>query len=226
MKILKYKDLEIVEDFLSMLFNSSILEKVELLNDTFIDKLEMHKILIEEYKNIIPLLDLISISLIKNSKLPIETNEKAVMLFSIAALSVCLKDDAKFLIDNDFVKGEYETELKSILEELKLNGIGNNLVKNLSGIYHSIINMSKNIFKLKDIFSSLNEPNLLKSVDIYIKKYKLSLNDFSSNFDNLYNIISNTYLKTGKLDEFKNKLIKNNQKPFNTKVLSINEFNK
>ena len=224
MKIAKYLDLKIADDFLNMLFISSVMEKVELLNDTFVDKLKMHKVLIEKYKDIVPLLDLISISLITNSKLPIEMDDKAIMLFSIASLSVCIKDDAKFLLDNDFVKGEYELELKSILEELKLSGIGNNLVKSLSDIYNSIIDMSKSIFGVKDIFSSLSEQNLLQSINLYIKKYKISINDFSSEFQKLSDTIENVYIKTGKLDNFKNKLIQKSVEP-NKKVFSINEFN-
>ena len=225
MKIAKYLDLKIADDFLNMLFVSPVMEKVELLNDTFVDKLKMHKVLIDKYKDIVPLLDLISVSLIKNSKLPIEMDDKAIMLFSIAALSVSSNNEGKFLKENDFKKEEYEVEIKSLLEELKLSGIGNNLVKNLSGIYDSIISMSKKIFDTKDIFSSLSEPNLLQSINLYIKKYKLSINDFSSDFEKLSDTIENVYVKTGKLDDFKNKLSQKTEKPVGDKVLSINEFN-
>ena len=218
MKIAKYLDLKIADDFLNMLFVSPVMEKVELLNDTFVDKLKMHKVLIDKYKDIVPLLDLISVSLIKNSKLPIEMDDKAIMLFSIAALSVSSNNEGKFLKENDFKKEEYEVELK-------LSGIGNNLVKNLSGIYDSIISMSKKIFDTKDIFSSLSEPNLLQSINLYIKKYKLSINDFSSDFEKLSDTIENVYVKTGKLDDFKNKLSQKTEKPVGDKVLSINEFN-
>lgn len=225
MQILKYQDLKMADDFLNSLFTNIVLENNELLKDTFLDKLEIHKILIDKFKNIIPELDKMSLDLIKNSKLNIQTNDKVVMLFSIAALSVCILDEAKFLIEHDIVKTEYELEVKSILEELKLSGVGNGLVKNLSSIYTSIISLSIKIFKSTDIYDSLSKPNLLKSIDIYINKFKLSINDFPTNFSRLSEIIADIYINTGKLDDFKTKLSITNQTPRTPKHNSINEFN-
>ena len=225
MKILKYKEIENAEEFLNYLFIDSVLESTDFPENTFFDKLTIHKLLVEEYKTILSRLDLITLELLKNSSLNIELTNKVIMLFSIAALSVCILDENKFLLDNGFKKSNYEKEIKSILEELKLSGVGNGLVKTLSSIFELVTDMSKKVFKSTSIFDSLSAPNLLKSILMYIEKHKISLTDFDSNFGSLMDTISKLYLKTGKLDDFKNKLSTNTQKSNGNNVLSINEFN-
>jgi DNA repair ATPase RecN len=242
MKIIKHVDIEMAKSFLSFLFTESITESTDnVLHNAFIDNLKMHKILANSYSSIISALNLITETLINNSNLNIkmeapnkspdkfaesqDSYNKAVMLFSIAALSVCIMDEGKFLRKNKFNKNEYEIEIKSILEELQMSGIGNGLVKTLSKIYESIFNMSKVIFKSKSIYDSFNEPNLLKSIVLYIRRYKLSIYNFSDNFKSLSKTIRNIYLKENDLEEIKNKLSKYIQLPQIGKVLTINEFN-
>jgi len=223
MRIIKYGDIDRADIFLKLLFSENILEKNEILHNGFMDKLKIHKILVKKYKDILSTLDILTLFLIKNSNL--ELDEKMISLFTIAALSVCILEEEKFLTEFKFKKEDYEIEIKSILEELKMSGIGNGLVKSLSEIFKSIFNMSKILFKSKDIYNSFNEPNLLKSIVLYIKRYKLSINDFLTNFDGLIDTIHNVYIKTGKLDDIKNKLSKISQKPDIDKVFTINEIN-
>ena len=116
-------------------------------------------------------------------------------------------------------------EDKNLREKLKLSGIGNGLVKTLSSIFELVTDMSKKVFKSASIFDSLNSPNLLKSILMYIETHKISINDFNNNFGLLMDTISKLYLKTGKLDDFKNKLFINTQKSTENNILSVNEFN-
>ena len=132
--------------------------------------------------------------------------------------------DAKFLLDNDIIKSEYEAELKSILEELKLNGIGNGLVKNFSNFLGSILSISLKIYQKKDIIDVLKQKNLLQSVNLYVDKYKLSLDNYVKNLEKLSKLLT-VYLKSGKFDELKNKLSKKSGELKSKKVLFINEFN-
>ncbi len=225
MEILKYRDIDIVEDFLNQVFMESVMESSEILADTYLSKLDIHKNILDEYADIIPNLNRISNDLIKNSGLKIDLNTFNVTLFSLASLSNCILSNAKYLIDHEIVKHEYETELKSVLEELKLNGIGNELVRNLSKFYSMIIDMSSNLFHDKDIHNSLKPKNLLLAVDDYIKRNKITFETFISKFEKLSILISK-YVKSGKLDTFKIKFSQKNKDQESNKVLRLDEINK
>ena len=223
MRIIKYCDIENAQDFLKLLFSENILEKKTILHNLFVDKLKMHKAMVDKYENILSILDIITSFLVKNSNLKININ--LINLFSTAALSVCVLEEGKFLRENSFKKEEYELEIKSILEELKMGGVGNGLVKTLSEIFKSIFNLSKTIFKSKSIFYAFGEKNLLETIILYIKKHKLSISDFVNNLDNLFNIIQKMYIKTGKLADLKDKFSKISQNSDSEKIFTINEFN-
>ena len=85
--------------------------------------------------------------------------------------------------------------------------------------------MSSVLFKSKNIADSFNEKYLLKSILLFIRKYNLSLTDFMVRFEELFNSIHGLYIKSGKLDDFKNKLSKISQDVNADKILRINEFN-
>lgn len=223
MRIIKYCDIENAQDFLKLLFSENLSERNTILHNPFMDKLTIHKAMVDRYNNIISTLDIITSSLVKNSNLNID--DKVINLFSTAALSVCILEEGKFLKELSIRKDKYELEIKSILEELKMSGIGNGLVKTLSEIFKSILNMSKILFKSKSIYDALNERNLLKTIILYIKKHKLSITDFNNNFDGLFNTIHNLYIKTGELSKFKDKLYKTAQDLEFKNVFTINEFN-
>jgi len=195
MKVLKYKQVELVKDLISYIDEVVLETNYSLPKNTFLDKLKIHKILIDQNKDNLVLLDKITEELAKNSTLNIELDEKITMLFCVAAFAVNELKNAKFLIDNDIIKSDFEIEIKSVLEELKLLGIGNNLVKKLSQIFFSL--------------SKLNKP--LSTILSYIKKNKISLTEFDG--------ISNY------LDKNLSKLSKKTHNIVPDKVLTINEFN-
>ena len=219
--IFKYQDIEMADEFLDMLFSDSISERAEFIEDTFLDTI-IHKCLIDKYEGILPKLYSITTHLIKNSSLKVVLTDKIIKLFTLAALSVCVMDDMDFLKENKFKKSDYEIELKSILEELKLNGVGNGLVRNLADIYKAITDMSSNLFKTKKIFEIFSKPNFLHTIDSYIQKYSLSINNISSYFDKIFNVIHTLYIKPNKLDTKLASISQNNNK---VKSFVINEFN-
>lgn len=222
MRILRYNDINEIEEFLQEVYIDSVMESSAILGDSYLSKLVIHKKILDEYADIMPNLNIITNDLIKNSGLNIDLNKFNTTLFSLASLSNCLLTNAKYLIDNDIVKSEYESELKSILEELKLNGIGNELVRSLSKFYYNIIDISHNLFNTKDIHDSL-KPNLLYAISSYIKRNKITLD--MNKFDKLSNLLAK-YIKTGKLDDFKNKLLKKNMDVDSTSILKVNDSKK
>ena len=74
MEILKYRDIDIVEDFLNQVFMESVMESSEILSDTYLSKLDIHKNILDHYKDILPYLNKITNDLIKNSGLKINLN--------------------------------------------------------------------------------------------------------------------------------------------------------
>lgn len=194
MQVLKFKQVELAKDLLN--YEDSILEtNFSLPENTFLDTLQIHKLLIDQNKDNLSLLDEITEELVKNSKLNVDTDSKTIMLFCVAAFAVNELDNAKFLIDNQITKTEFEVEIKSILTELKLLGVGNNLVKKLSQIFKTITKIDK---PLKTILS-------------YVKKNKISLTDFDGMSDYL--------------DKNLSKLSKKTHDAKSKRVLTINEFN-
>ena len=120
MKIAKYHQIEIADDFLKYLFSESILETNMLIDNSFLDKLKIHKLLSEEYKSIIGILLMIAEVLVKNSNLNINVDDKLIYLFTLAGLSVCILNEGLFIKKNNINKNDYEIEIKSLLEELLL----------------------------------------------------------------------------------------------------------
>ena len=162
MKVLNYKQLQLADEFLNLVSNQ-VLEKTKfaLPKNTFLDKLKIHKILINQNEEKLGLLEKITEELVKNSNLNIGDDQKTIILLCVAAFSASELENSKFLIDNKIKKADFETEIKSVLEELKLLGIGNNIVKNLSNCF-------KSIFKLT---------NSLESVLIFVEKYKVPITE-------------------------------------------------
>lgn len=194
MRVLKFKQVELAKDLLN--YEDSILEtNFSLPENTFLDTLHIHKLLVDQNKDKLSLLDEITEELVKNSSLNVDTDSKTIMLFCVAAFAVNELDNAKFLIDNQITKTEFEVEIKSILTELKLLGVGNNLVKKLSQIFKTITKIDK---PLKTILS-------------YVKKNKISLTDFNG--------------MSYYLDKNLSKLSKKTHDAKSKRVLTINEFN-
>lgn len=223
MKIAKYHQIEIADEFLTYLFSESILETNMLTDNSFLDKLKIHKLLEEEYKSIINTLQFLTKSLVKNSNIDISSEN--IYLFCLAAFSVCILNEGKFIKKHNISKEDFVGEIRGILlEELRLSGVGHGLVETLSEIFQKIFDMSRVLFKAKNINDSFNEKYLLKSIYLFIEKYKLSINNFLTNFEELFDTIYNLYIKTGKLDNFKNKLSQISQNTNIQKVFKINEF--
>ena len=170
MKVLNYRQLELAANFLSYLSNP-VLEKTKfaLPKNTYLDKLKIHKILIEKNEDKLGLLEKITEELVKNSNLNIGDDQKTITLLCVAAFSASQLDNSKFIVDNKIKKEDFEIEIKSILEELKLIGVGNNIVKNLSNCFKSILKLA----------------NSLESVLTFVEKSKVGLTDLEAITDYL-----------------------------------------
>lgn len=188
MKVLNYKQLQLAEELLSFVSNK-VLEKTKfsLPKNTFLDKLKIHKVLINQNQEKLGLLEKITEVLVKNSKnLNIGDDEKKITLLCVAAFARNELKNDKFLLDNKIKKEDFELEIKSVLEELKLLGIGNNIVKNLSNCFDSI-------FKLT---------NSLELVLSFVEEHKVPLTELEIITDYLENkcaVVQNNNPQTSKV---------------------------
>ena len=216
MKMIIYHDIEMAHDFLVSVFGEVLTESSDIaFNDFFINKLPLHRKLLEHYKIVFNIMKTITDKLLENSNLNTKIDEKFINLLSATTFSVCVLEEGIYIKQSKIRKEDIEKEIKILLEELKLCGVGNGVVKNLSKIYQSIFHMSHILFKSKDIFASFNEHNLTKSLVIYIRNNKLSLNNFIDSFSNLENTIAKMY-SVDLVGKFKSS---------NSKVFRIDEFN-
>jgi len=170
MKVLNYRQLELAEELFN--YNSMLETKYSLPKNTFLDKLKIHKLLIDQNQDKLGLLDKITEHLVENSNLNISGDKKTITLLCVSAFSAS-QLDSNFVSDNKINKGDFEKEIKSVLEELKLIGVGNNIVKNLSNCFKSILKLSKSI---ESILSFVIEHKVgitdLEAITNYIKNKK------------------------------------------------------
>lgn len=182
MNLIRYRDIDEAKLFIKYI--SSIREKNNfiILYNEFIDNLSISKGIYETYNNYIGSLYHVIKSLLKNSSLT-DYKEKEITLLTLSVFLILLKEEQTIIDSEKISKDELETEIKSILEELKLIGIGNGIVKSCSEILKVIFDLVKKVkgFKIEDIINS-DINNYLKN---FIEKQSINLENFNSNFDRI-----------------------------------------
>jgi hypothetical protein len=123
-------------------------------------------------KAMIPIVD----NLIKNGNFKIEPTLENIVLLTLTSLSICYLENSK----NSKVS---KPEVKSMLEELKMRGIGNGIVKIFVKVLNSIGSFVKNIFKntgyaISGLFEMLGYTSLMlpfmNAISYVVGKYDLN----------------------------------------------------
>ena len=133
-------------------------------------------------------------SLMKNMNISsVELTPNNIVMITLAAVSVIFLEERESKI-SDKQKSQLEKETKSLLTELKLNGIGNGIVKQLVKSLKSIKNLvniilkhgGKSIESIVDMFAytSLLIP-VLNGVNFIIDKYDLTMDSFIYNLSGI-----------------------------------------
>lgn len=194
-----YKSQSLAEEFIDILSNLSINEKVEdkkawrqILDKVFSD-LGINYALITTFGTGIAAMFPIVNELIANNNLNLELNQENIVLLTITALAITYLEEKKSNSTNIEIKideDELKENTKSLLTELKLRGIGNGIVKKVVKAFTSIGNLSKVIFKnLKYVingfvdmfaYTALLLPTM-NAFSAFIDKYDLNLDTIISN---------------------------------------------
>jgi hypothetical protein len=214
-KILKYKDLLLTEEFLKSL-EEKLLESNEsnkgdfknILSELSRD-LKFNFYLVATFgagiRAIYPVVE----GLLKNGTLNIDLNTENVILLSLASLVIAYTEVKK---DHNISK----KEIKSILEELKLRGIGNGIVKKMVSCVNVIGEVVKVLFKgtgyaINGLFDMFGYTSILipcmNAITYIVDKHKFDMDTLISNlgvtgvgvatlfakktFNNLYNLLRN-----------------------------------
>lgn len=197
MRITKFKDFSlqnsITQDFLDsfdrMLIESSDDNLYKSVQKKVISDLKLNIKLASTFGAGINALYPIVNKLMSNSKQPIDVNPETVVMLTIAAVSIIFLEERKF--KNESEEASLTKDSKSLLEELKMRGVGNGIVKKVMKVMTGI----KNIFEIIgrhagaviggiiDMFAytSLLIP-IMNGILYVTGKYELNIDTFQENF--------------------------------------------
>jgi len=153
-------------------------------------------------------------SLVENMNLKIDMKIETIVLMTIAAITIAYLEEKKEAKE----RKKLEHDSKSMLEELKLRGVGNGIIKKIVACIKSIGNLFKILFKNKrhiingffDMFgyTSIVIPTI-NAILYMIGKYNMNLDTLPSNFLSLGLGITTISAKHGLnyiIDKLKDKL--------------------
>lgn len=125
--------------------------------------------------------------LVTNMSMKIDITPETIVLMTIAAVTIAHLEEQKQLKNRE----EVEKDAKSILEELKLRGIGNGIIKKLVKCVQSVTSIFNLLFRhkrhvangLMDMFAyaALSTP-IINAALYMIGKYQLTIDTLPANF--------------------------------------------
>jgi hypothetical protein len=131
-------------------------------------------------------------AIMKNTNIPVEKNPEIIVMMTITAFAIIYLEEKKF--KNNKEEEIITKESKSLLEELKLRGVGNGIIKKLIKCFKSIKNIFNIISKRTgavvngfiDMFAytSLLIP-IMNGILFLINKYEFDLDTIIQNFISL-----------------------------------------
>lgn len=220
MKILRYSEydniIKMSEEFIDAIGSANVNESGD--TDSLFRKitkdLNINTSMVLTYgtglQAMMPIID----SLVKNSNMKIDLTPETVALMSICGMTIVYLEEVK----EEKEKRKIEKDAKSMLEELKLKGVGNGVIKKLVSCINSIGNIFKILFKNKRhvingffdmlAYSSIAVP-FLNGISYMVNKYNMDLSTLTSNFLSLGVGVTTIIAKHGinyLIDKLKDKL--------------------
>ncbi len=186
MNVLKYykfsEQYEILSEFLRNLEESIIIKEsnnsgsIEKMLKNLSKDLKLNMSLVLTFGTGIKAMYPIVENLIKNGNFKVEITPENIVLLSLTSISICYLEHSK---NSDHLK----KDIKSLLEELKMRGIGNGIVKLFVKVFKSLGSFIKNIFKntgyaISGLFEMLGYTSLMlpfmNAISLIIGKYELT----------------------------------------------------
>ena len=192
MGILKFEDYTINSSILSLIKEFENIDINESSNNNhlndIVNTLNLNKNIIDIYNSInFDVLFNIVKELISNDNLNIELNDKNITQSTLSLILISLKNDIEKTNNLKYYKSvdDLKNDIRDILEELKLEGIGNGIIKKISTILDQIYDFFKLISKdiqinnIKTLFDIISNDKLSNTILFpiynYIKKNNVSM---------------------------------------------------
>lgn len=192
MGILKFEDYTINSSILSLIKEFENIDINESSNNNhlndIVNTLNLNKNIIDIYNSInFDVLFNIVKELISNDSLNVELNDKNITQSTLSLILISLKNDIEKTNNLKYYKSvdDLKNDIRDILEELKLEGIGNGIIKKISTILDQIYDFFKLISKdiqinnIKTLFDIISNDKLSNTILFpiynYIKKNNVSM---------------------------------------------------
>lgn len=192
MGILKFEDYTINSSILSLIKEFENIDINESSNNNhlndIVNTLNLNKNIIDIYNSVnFDVLFNIVKELISNDNLNIELNDKNITQSTLSLILISLKNDIEKTNNLKYYKSvdDLKNDIRDILEELKLEGIGNGIIKKISTILDQIYDFFKLISKdiqinnIKTLFDIISNDKLSNTILFpiynYIKKNNVSM---------------------------------------------------
>jgi len=205
--------MDVMDDFLEILSENKSMDGNKFMNN-FLDKLELSEDLTDNIMEITPYIDGINKELIKNSNIQIEINDEILNILSFSIISIILRNSYEDIIEKE--------EIRNLLEELKLRGLGNGIVKDLVSSYTIIGEVIEKLYGGKGFVKSFikgeGSKGVLESILGLVKKRGIGIDGFLEISNQLKSGISNF---RGDFRDYIDRLSKKNSK---TKVIKITDI--
>lgn len=195
MKLLRYsehsKNIDMAEEFINIIGNTTINESENTEYNTVLKKiisdLKLNSQMVLTFGVGLAAMFPVVNKLVANMSLNIELTPETVVLMTIAGVTIAYLEEHKELAE----RKKLEKDAKSMLEELKLRGVGNGIIKKLVSCIKSMGNIFKILFKNKrhvingffDMFgyTAIVIP-VLHAISYMVGKYDMNLETLPSNF--------------------------------------------
>lgn len=192
MGILKFEDYTINSSILSLIKEFENIDINESSNNNhlndIVNTLNLSKNIIDIYSfvNFDVLFNIVK-ELISNDSLNVELNDKNITQSTLSLILISLKNDIEKTNNLKYYKSvdDLKNDIRDILEELKLEGIGNGIIKKISTILDQIYDFFKLISKdiqinnIKTLFDIISNDKLSNTILFpiynYIKKNNVSM---------------------------------------------------
>ena len=233
MKILKYKEhAELLlksSELVTSLLNAEFIKEENLFSDDkaiiyfkkISETLNFNYNIVTFLKDSIHLLYPVIEKLIDNNNFNIEKSFENILLLTLAATCVSYLESVGNPTGNATVSKD---DIRTILEELKLKGIGNGIVRKITKCLKSITDIIKDVFKntsqfkingFYDIVSNSKAFNkIIAAVLMFVIKHKIDIDSLPNSFATMGMVISKELAKKG-MDYFSNSKLFKNKKNIN-----------
>jgi hypothetical protein len=206
--------------------SDSNLSDIQTSLSNIVSTMNINSELVEKFKEVIPTIIPVVNGLVENSNIEFESNTDNLTLLSLTILGISTLEETGNKAGHEVLEcpscggdgcgecnntGEKrsimdKTEAQSLLEELRMRGIGNGIVKKMVSSFILIGEFSSNILKdtphtINGLIDLLSSENVLKpmmnSISQFITEYKIDIEDLGNNLSSLTGSVNKYVSKKG-----------------------------